>query len=450
MLKTSIKSHLFFFLSTLITITILIIAIISFITTKHEANEIFDSNLVRTSKLLLNLTKHEVIEHETKDHFIIDLGLAEERTFHRYENKMHFQIWKEDYLIYNSSSDFAVDKPHDEGFNKTKVNNKTWRSFTIHDDESDITIEVLENSDIRGEMVVTILKTIILPISMSFLPILLIIWLVVNKGLMSLTSLSNEIKNISPLFLSPFKKDKELPYEIKPIVDSLNFLLVKLDESMNRERKFINYASHELRTPLAVIKTKTQFLIKKYSSNSDLSRDLDDVLIAVDRIIDLSNQLLILSRVDAENKILINKKINLGEILAEVTSSFYQEAKNKNINFISNINDSCYINANKFYIEIMFNNLLINAIKYSYEKEDILIKLSKTKNIIHFKITNRGRTIPKENIKKVFDRFYRIDTSKTGSGLGLSIVKKILDLYKAEIKFTSEDELNSFDVFFYF
>lgn len=448
MFKKSIKSHLFFFLSTLITITILIIALISFLMTKHEANEIFDSSLVRTSKLLLSLTKHEIIEHETKDHFIIDLGLAEERTFHRYENKMHFQIWKEDYLIYNSSADFAVEKPRSEGFNEMKVNNKKWRGFTIYDEESDLTIEVLEDNDIREEMVIAILGTILLPISFSFLPILLIIWFVVNKGLISLTSLSNEIRNISPLFLSPFKKDKKLPDEITPIVDSLNFLLLKLDESMNSERKFINYASHELRTPLAVIKTRTQFLIKKYSSNSELSKDLNDVLIAVDRIIDLSNQLLLLSRVDAENKILTKEEINLGEIVTEVTGNFYHEAKNKNINFISKISDQCCIKANKFYIEIMLNNLFSNAIKYSYEQEDILINLSKEKNKIHFSITNKGKTVSKENLEKVFDRFYRIDTSKPGSGLGLSIVKKISDLYRAKIKFTSENEVNSFEIFF--
>jgi two-component system sensor histidine kinase QseC len=449
MFKNSIKSHLFASLSFLITITLLIIAIISFIVTRHEAIEIFDSNLVRTSKLLLSLTKHEVIEHQTNDNFIIDLGLAEEKEFHRYEYKTHFQIWKEDYMIYNSSPDIVVDKPNNQGFRNLIVNDATWRSFVIYDKESDVTIEVMESNDVRGELIQKILITLLLPLMISFIPLLLIIWLVVNKGLVKLTTLSKEIKNVSPLLLTPFRRNEALPAEVRPLVDSLNFLLVKLEESMNKERKFIDYASHELRTPLTVIKTKTQFLSKKYRNDKQLHSDLGNLLEAVDRIINLSNQLLILSRIDTENKTVEKENLNLSTLVSNIIANFYPDAQNKGINIKAKIDEKCFILANKFHIEIMLNNLFDNALKYSPDKEDIEVSLKSKSQDIIFSITNKGQSISKEDQKRIFERFYRAqNNNKNGSGIGLSIVKKISDLHEGKIEFTSINYSNSFTVSF--
>ncbi len=451
MFRNSIKSHLFTSLSLLISATLLIIAIIGFVITKHEAKEVFDSNLVRTSKLLLSLTKHEVIEHETNDNFIIDLGLAEEREFHRYEYKTHFQIWKEDYMIYNSSPDIVADKPNDEGFRNLVVGTKDWRGFVIYDKESDVTIEVMESKDVRGELIQKILLALLLPLIISFIPLLLIIRLVVNRGLVKLTTLSKEIKDVSPLLLTPFEKNENLPTEVRPLVDSINFLLVKLEESMNKERKFIDYASHELRTPLTVIKTKTQFLIKKYKDDIKLQNDLENLLAAVDRIINLSNQLLILSRIDTENKVVEKERLNLSALISKIVANFYQTSKNKNINIKAKIEDNCFIFANKFHIEIMLNNLFDNALKYSPSKENIEVSLKHKSNNIIFTITNKGDSLSASDQKRIFERFYRSkNNNENGSGLGLSIVKKILDLHEAKIDISSKNNSNSFVVIFKF
>lgn len=442
-IKNSIKARLFSSLSFLITLTLIIIAISSFHVTKHEANEMFDSSLVRTSKLLLSLTKHEVIEHETNDNFIIDLGLADERELHRYEYKTHFQIWKEDYLIYNSSSDITVEKPVDNGFRNIAIKDEGWRSFSIYDRESDVTIEVMERKDVRGALIAKILSTLLFPLLISFIPILLIIWLVVDRSLAKLTTLSKDIKNVSPLLLKPFEKNENLPMEVKPLVDSLNFLLVQLEESMNKERKFINYASHELLTPLAVIKTKAQFLIKKHQNERNLHADLGNLLVAVDRIIGLSNQLLILSRIDSENKIIKKENLNLSSLVNEVAGNFYSIAQNKSVEIKAEIDGECHIYANKFHVEIMLGNLFDNAIKYSPTKEDVLINLKKEATGIVFSIENKGKLVSKENQQRIFDRFYRAhNDGQDGSGLGLSIVKKIADICGIKVRFISENKSN--------
>ncbi|MFT5703812.1 MAG: signal transduction histidine kinase, partial [Rickettsiales bacterium] len=255
--------------------------------------------------------------------------------------------------------------------------------------------------------------------------------------------LSKDIKNVSPLLLKPFKKNDNLPTEVRPLVDSLNFLLVKLEESMNKERKFIDYASHELRTPLTVIKTKTQFLIKKHKNDQELNEDLTNLLIAVDRIINLSNQLLILSRIDTENKIVKKEKFNLGFLTSEIAANFYSIAHIKNIKISTEIEGGCIIDANKFHMEILLGNLFDNAIKYSPNKEKVLVELKKEDKNIIFSIHNKGELISKDAQKHIFDRFYRAGNSnQDGSGLGLSIVKRIADLHEVKISFISEKQGN--------
>jgi signal transduction histidine kinase len=443
--KNSIKSKLFTYLSALISITLIIITITSFVITKHETNEVFDSNLVRTAKLLLSLTKHEVIEHETKDSFIIDLGLADDRQFHRYEYKTHFQIWKAEFLIYNSSVGITVNRPINEGFRNVVINDRKWRSFAIHDKESDVIIEVIERKDVRGELIAEILLTLLFPLLLSFIPILLIIWIVVNKSFVKLVTLSQDIKNTSLQLLKPLEINKNLPTEIRPLVDSLNFLLLKLDESVNNERKFIDYASHELQTPLTVIKTKTQFLIRKHLNDKELIGDLGNLLDAVNRVIGLSNQLLVLSRIDTEDRIVSKENFNLSFLVNEVAINFYTTSQNKGINIIATIQDSCTIFANKYHVEILLNNLFDNAIKYSPNNTDIAINLVAKKSQISFTIINKGALIAKEDQKQIFERFYRTqDNNKKGSGLGLSIVKRITNLHNGEIKLTSNNKGNSF------
>lgn len=451
--KKSIKYHLLFSLSLLITVVLLTIGVSSFLITKYESREIFDSSLVRTAKLLLSLTKHEIIEHEIEDNFIIDLGLVSEKEFHPYENKIHFQIWKRDNLIYNSSTNISKKKPKKEGFASLDLNNIKWRVFVIYDEESRVTIEVMENEDIRKGLISKILLSILLPILISFIPLLFIVWLIINRSLITLTLLSRKIRKISPLYLKPFDEIKNLPSEIVPLVKSLNFLMIKLEESMNKERKFIKYASHELRTPLTIIKTKTQFLIKKHIENKELKSDLDQLLTSIDRIINLSNQLLILTRIDIENKDIEKKNIDLSNLITKIIGNFTQIASVKNITFEIEVENKYFINANIFHVEILLNNLIDNAIKYSPENQKIFIKLEKNyekdNNYVILAVKNYGDVILKKDQGKIFDRFYRIDPSNpNGSGLGLSIVRKISDLNDFKIKLISEKNYNEFQVIF--
>ena len=158
--------------------------------------------------------------------------------------------------------------------------------------------------------------------------------------------------------------------------------------------------------------------------------------------------MLILSRIYTENKIAEKKEANFSSLINGIAGDFAQLAKNKNIGLKLEIEDGCFFNANELHMEIMFNSLFDNAIKYSPADGDVLITLNWREKKFHFCIENKGEAVLENDQKRIFDRFYRANDGQNGSGLGLSIVKRILELHGVKIKFTSKNGVNSFNILF--
>lgn len=137
-------------------------------------------------------------------------------------------------------------------------------------------------------------------------------------------------------------------------------------------------------------------------------------------------------------------------MLEQVIEDFYPMLKelNKNINFTSDNNITIYADSDK--LSRVFNNLIKNAINYSKENTNIDIKVKKKDKEIKVEIINQGKMIPKDKLDKIFENFYRLDTSKTsktgGSGLGLAISKQIVELHNGKIEVTSNKDKTTFKV----
>lgn len=439
----SIKAELFFKLSILIIITLLITDLIAFLFTRHEIQELFDANLIKSSKLILNLTKDEAEEGN-----VVNFNLDDDKEiFHQYEHKLHYQIWKGEELIYNSDGNIIVSKPIKSGFDDYLINDKRWRGFAFYDAEDDIMVVSLEKHGVRSDLIRKILTSLIIFLSISVVPITFIIWNVINKKFSSVDDLLKRIREISVKKLLPIS-EIDLPLEVRPFVDSLNSLLGKLNESLESERRFTDYAAHELRTPLAAIKTRTQLLLK--NNNKDREEEFfNDLIKSVDRATHLVNQLFILARLEAENQKLINENINLKEITETIIKNYQEVLTSKGLAININASENLIVLSNKIYIEIMLSNLVDNAIKYSSKNQPINIDIAKEGKSIIFKITNQGEKISDEQIKNIFDKFYRIATKDSvGCGLGLAIVKKIAELHNIEIQFRSESLGNVVEVKF--
>ncbi|WP_430515463.1 ATP-binding protein [Thermoanaerobacter thermohydrosulfuricus] len=214
----------------------------------------------------------------------------------------------------------------------------------------------------------------------------------------------------------------------------------KLD-AMRKE--FVANVSHELRTPLATIKSYVETLLYSDVDAEYLKRFLKIIDSETDRMTRLVKDLLLLSKMDSEDKNLKFEHKNLNEVIIDVINRLSIEAHKKNQKLIVDLQETprhVYIDKDK--MEQVIVNLVTNAIKYTPENGMIKVMTEYDENFATFIVEDNGIGIPKEDLPRIFERFYRVDKARSrelgGTGLGLSIVKQIVELHKGEVNIESE------------
>lgn len=228
-----------------------------------------------------------------------------------------------------------------------------------------------------------------------------------------------------------------------------NAMLAKVNEE--RKNELIVYLAHDLKTPLTSIIGYLELLNESpdlpMSSRAKFSKiTLDKAY----RLEELINEFFEIARFNV-GKVVINKSnLNLKLMFEQIVDEFYPVSKNQNKNIIINCDSSLYIVADPDKISRVFNNVIKNAISYSFENTNITINAFEDKNRISVIIKNLGKTIPKEKLDYIFEKFYRLDdarnTNSGGAGLGLAIAKEIVDAHNGEIYANSKDNVTSFTI----
>lgn len=212
-----------------------------------------------------------------------------------------------------------------------------------------------------------------------------------------------------------------------------------VQESYIRQKQFITDASHEIKTPLTIISANTEVL----EMESGRNRWTESIHNQIDRLSTLTGQLLTLARMDEENKINTYGRFLLSQAADETASSFLASAKLANKSIDINIDNDIYMSGDEKQIRQMFSILLDNAVKYSEPDSKIVVSLYKKGSKIIFKTFNQVKDIDKGNNDKIFERFYRLDTSRNsetgGFGIGLSVAKLIVTAHKGKIQAVSKD-----------
>lgn len=409
--------------------------------TKEEIAEVYDAQLVHSAKVLLQLTEHEIMEDED-----FHLGIENHDLQHRYERNLGFRIWVRNELITHSpnTAHFGTFEAS-PGFSNHNLDGHQWRFFVFLAPEQNIKIEVSERMDIRAELIIQLMVSLIAP-AFLFLPlVLLIIWGGIRQVLKPVIRISTDVDERSSDDLSPLQQHA-LPQEIAPLVNALNRLFKRLETSFKSEREFTDHAAHELRTPLAAMKTQTQVLIKKAAEVPACAAGLENLQSSINRATRLITQLLSLARLQNEN--LPKEDTDLSEVLQDCVTDITSVADHKQVHIKTDIAANCIIHAHTDSVRILINNLLDNAVKYTPAQGDVSVTLHKNGTL---RIVDTGCGISDKNKARVFERFVRTDKSgQSGSGLGLSIAQWIADTHdvtitlsdnvpqglKAEIKWT--------------
>ncbi|MTI60985.1 MAG: HAMP domain-containing protein [Firmicutes bacterium] len=232
--------------------------------------------------------------------------------------------------------------------------------------------------------------------------------------------------------------------EIGRLSNTLNELLARLDKAFYRQKQFTADASHELRTPIAVIRAQVEEVLDKKKVTKE---EYHEVLIAikkqVEHMANMISQMLMLSRADDNQKNLEKEAFDLDFLIDVLIEEMESIAQSKNIVLKKEVvTKPLIIEADMSLITQLLLNLIDNAIKYSYPDGIIIIKANMMMKYVKIDVIDQGPGIPAEHLQSIFERFYRVDKSRSrkegGSGLGLSICRWIVEAHKGKITVDSQ------------
>ncbi|MBP5773441.1 MAG: HAMP domain-containing histidine kinase [Eubacterium sp.] len=243
--------------------------------------------------------------------------------------------------------------------------------------------------------------------------------------------------------------------EIYDLADDFNEMISRLDDSFESEKRFISDASHELRTPMSVIMAQTELTLEKDRSAEEYKSAIEVIERQGGRMNTLIDTLLDYTRLEQRADEYQMMPVDLSDLVSSLCQDM-KLIKLKDITLEYDVDPDITISGHKVLLTRMLQNLIDNAYKYGNDGGNIWVSLKDNKDNVILSVKDNGIGIDEKNVDKIFDRFFREDTSRThskrmayGYGLGLSMVKKIVEMHNANIRVISEEGKGSeFKIYF--
>ena len=292
--------------------------------------------------------------------------------------------------------------------------------------------------------------------AMILFSILLIFAVLFSFYLRWLTRYFEAVSDGMDILLEDAPGEISLPPEMVAIERKMNLakhmmVLQKSDMLMAEQRKndLIMYLAHDLKTPLA----STISYLNLLRDEKHISEELREKYLAIslaksERLEDLINEFLEIARYSLSNITLQYAEINLTRLLEQLVYEFQPVLDQKGLTCRLAAGEDIRLNCDADKMQRVFDNLLQNAVVYSYDQTEITIEADRGDSGVTLQFSNHGGTIPKEKLERIFEQFYRLDTGRgtDGAGLGLAIAKQIVALHKGTIAAESRDGLTVFTV----
>ncbi|WP_370899547.1 ATP-binding protein [Chryseobacterium gossypii] len=275
-----------------------------------------------------------------------------------------------------------------------------------------------------------------------------------GQFLRPLEELNKEISEVTAHKLTTQIPVQQSNDEISVLANSFNTMIIRLNDVFQSQKDFTASASHEIRTPITRMAFQLENLIKLEQHSPDTLSSLKQILQDVYQLSDLTNSLLLLTKFDKENIQSLYEEVRIDEVIFESFEIVEKSYPNLKMDFLisedTSENAFLTINGIQSLLDIVFINLLKNAAIYSYDtRADVLI--TETASEVKIDVISHGDTIPAEEQAKLFEAFARGSNAQniSGSGLGLRIVKRILEYHGARIIYSSPStNTNKFSVIF--
>ena len=373
-----------------------------------------------------------------------------------YEDPEKFENFNDGiyYIKYNEQNEIIAGKfPKDfdialafsiEDINIYQVENKKFLYYdTRLQDEDDWIRGIYPLGKVQKE--IETLWNIAIALSVLFLIFVVIVgYRIIKNAFKPVKQISNtalEIKR-SKDFSNRIELEDSNDDEIHKMASTFNEMLDTVEEVFIHEKQFSSDVSHELRTPITVILAQSDYALQYSDTLEETKESLEVINRHAKRMTNLINQIMELSKLERQKEI-EKEKINLSNMVLQLLEDYKPLLESKNLNLIYNVEKDIRIQGNKIMLERVFLNILMNAVKFT--KTNIEVSLTREDKTAVLKIRDNGIGISEENKKFIWERFFQVNDSRNkeenkGSGLGLSMVKKIVDLHSATIDLESELE----------
>ncbi len=425
-----------------VTLLVLLLALVaaawSYIESNHELEEIFDAELAQNTRIVQGLVRdlqtdqspeklREILQdtlqvpalNEEEGNEILPAGGG-----HKYEKKIAFQVWSPTgEPLLESSRQEAGPRSLESGFGWIESEGFRWRTFLIQDPQSGFFIRSAQRDDIRQELSRELALGNTLPLLLVLPVLVLAIVVAIRWSFRPLARLEQRVRTMAPETIQPLD-DSMAPHEVRSLVGAVNGLLLRLDNTLERERRFTADAAHELRTPLAALRLNLEQTLPAQP------KTFGNLLESVDRMSHLVEQMLQLARLEPEfssNTL----ATDLGSLVVDTLADIAPLAIAHNIELsFEDAPSVCRVNCNTSLVASLIRALVSNAIQYSPSNAAIDVSLHKYPQNCELVICDAGPGIDRAERARALDRYVRLDQRKgSGAGLGLAIAQSIAQLH---------------------
>ena len=409
----------------------------------EEVDDLWDSHLAQSARLLLAFASASAEKGELEQlrellPRLIPAYLPPYNELHgqsgvdsrHYQRALAFQLQTRDGAFRLHSND-APDEPFANGipgFSYRVINGIAWRVYGVADPNTALILYAGEDHALRKDLAWHLVEHLVFPSLLAIPPLLLLIWLAVAKGLKPLARLVAEVKRRDPDDLHPLA-GASVPTEVEPLVRALNSLFARLERALQSERQFTGNAAHELRTPLSALRVQAQ-VAQRASSDEQRQRALQQTIAGVDQASHLVDQLLTLARLDSRQTTLASAPVNLNEVARRIAANLEPLARQRRVSVQVSGDTETVTLGDETCLGILVRNLVDNAVRYAGGGGAVTVAVRRNGLFNLVTVRDTGPGIAEGQHSEMFRRFRRgRDMVSSGSGLGLSIVRRIAELH---------------------
>ena len=349
--------------------------------------------------------------------------------------ELHYQLVSTDGRVLRRGEEapaqpFSPDFTRRKGYENLWVDGRAWRVYLLRADGQDVQVQIGQPWDERLELLEDIAEDLLWPMLGLLLLLGGFCWFVIRRLLQPLEHTAARIAAKSPDDLAPVPSSQE-PRELLPIVQALNGVFGRLDHALQAERRFTADAAHELRTPLAALRMRIQLMQRQQAAAGEAPIDLQGLRNEVDRCTALTESLLALARLDPERpESLVKEPVPLGALfdrLAAAQPSGFGAA----VQFDAR---GLVLQTQPALLESALRDLVDNALRYGASR--VKVDATSAGTVVRVAVRDDGPGVAEADRARLTERFFRVlGTGQTGSGLGLSIVARIVALHGGTLRF---------------